>query len=478
MLAARSKIFPSNISNAPESPIQGEEKILAASLDWDGSLAHNLEKLKTLATPEEKIQQLLIDNEALITSLANRAIDGEYTKLILMIGSNRQSWVIDYYDSHGHPRTAGSGSCFTFFPYLKDAIEKKIKNILETKVASLENPKLLDETLKANKYRELLKKPPQVEFDAYLLADTYRHQESGQAVKLANELNADPTAAKQFYDAFQKRRHEPIEFQKWMQQELENPKSQAFWLFDHTKISLVFAQMQRLANKYKTATIDYLFIDDSLTILEALFTFYSKYTELIPNNLSFNWAWYYGEEVNLEEQLLREKSLPGNGDPDENFENNLLLWAAITLGIFKVTRDPAKHQTTTMLSLDYSLDHSKSIPYLDLIRKEIYKRITLTIGQIESYGDYRHSDSNIDLLKEFIAKKITEKTKIPATEPAPQKTNKPITIDEKTVKTPTNPKTKPPLLSTSSPLNTALKTATIPGTPHVTEPPSLPTLTN
>lgn len=472
MLSTQSK-SPSPKTDSHESFASGEEKILAVSLDWDGSLAHNLAKLKTLATPEEKIQQLLIDNESLITSLANQAIDGEYTKLILMIGSNRQSWVIDYYDSHMHPSTAGSGSCFTFFPYLKDAIEKKIKTIVETKLASLENPKLLEEKLKANQYREKLKNLPQVEFDDYLLADTYHHQEAGQAVKLANELNADPTAAKQFYDAYQKRKHEFVEFQTWIQKELENPKSQAFWLFDHTKISLVFAQMQKLANKYKTATIDYLFIDDSFEIIEALFTFYSKYTELIPNNLSFNWAWYYGEEVNLKEQLLREKSLSGNGDPDENFESNLLLWAAITLGLFKVTYNAAKHQTITMLSLDYSLDHTKSIPYLDLIRKEIYKRITLAIGQIETYGDYRHSESNIALLKEFIAKNITEKTVIPATEPTPPKV-KPAT-DKKSMQIPASQQAKPPLLSPSSPLNTALKKATKPNTPLPTEQPSHPT---
>lgn len=73
--------------------------------------------------------------------------------------------------------------------------------------------------------------------------------------------------------------------------------SHAEWTFDASKISLLYAQIHKIAFKYSYESILFDFYDDRADILEGLEDFFSKNPSWLPSNLILRLHRYAGEEV-------------------------------------------------------------------------------------------------------------------------------------------------------------------------------------
>jgi hypothetical protein len=91
----------------------------------------------------------------------------------------------------------------------------------------------------------------------------------------------------------------------------------ANWHFDDTKVSVLYAQMQRAAFAYSSDTIVFEFYDDRSDIIVSLGEFYQEYKELIPANITLNINSYNG---GLSEIV---SSIQGTGLFDKNYRQTV-----------------------------------------------------------------------------------------------------------------------------------------------------------
>lgn len=81
--------------------------------------------------------------------------------------------------------------------------------------------------------------------------------------------------------------------------------SHADWIFDETKLTLLYAQIHKTAKQYSSETIEYHFFDDrsilnngfSNDILDHLHGFFSKYPDVLPKNVTLCLHHYQGERI-------------------------------------------------------------------------------------------------------------------------------------------------------------------------------------
>lgn len=315
---ATSKVAPATAADnkAPRTLPKG--KILALSFDFDHALAFNLTKLRALKTDQEKIQQILIDNKPLLKILAELAVTKGYEEVMIFIGTNRQSWSDDFHCGFVHPSTQGSGSSFQLYEVLKESL------IAEIKLFKQNHP-----THTAT---------PSVTLNKTTLADVYNLQPHGTAVQNAIEHNNNLAQAKQLFEIFVRilldKKNHPLLLQNKLTLKQNNKKSipvPAPTLFDTSKISLLYHQIQNIVNYRPDKEIHFLFFDDNLhKILNSLINFYNNHENFIPENVLLTLHSYNnGIATPL-------RSIQGTGKPDEFFEENILIWAAITLNIIKL----------------------------------------------------------------------------------------------------------------------------------------------
>src|SRR3990167_2496951 len=125
--------------------------------------------------------------------------------------------------------------------------------------------------------------------DGYLLADTYGDKPAGE--------NFAQSIAEAQYD-----------FSKW--------------LFDKTKLTILYAQMHKIASENPQAAIDFDFYDDvNEPILQGLKRFFAANPDLIPRNVKLRLHRYNGNEL---EKIAEQQ---GTGDIDANYQNNIKLMA-------------------------------------------------------------------------------------------------------------------------------------------------------
>lgn len=67
-------------------------------------------------------------------------------------------------------------------------------------------------------------------------------------------------------------------------------------VFDRSKITLLYAQIHKLANDHKGKRIIYHFYDDKYELLSGLNTFFQDHLEWIPSNVKVNLHYYIGDE--------------------------------------------------------------------------------------------------------------------------------------------------------------------------------------
>ncbi len=148
--------------------------------------------------------------------------------------------------------------------------------------------------------------------DPYLLADTYGNRPAGE-----NFTNA-----------------------------VNNSKDYPFshWLFDESKLTILYAQMHKIASENPHDDITYDFYDDrDLDILLGLSVFFKNNPDLLPNNVKLRLHHYAGNKV-------RDfKEITGTGSIDYNYEDNIKLMAK-TAG-YSLPRDIGTTQANVLKSL-------------------------------------------------------------------------------------------------------------------------------
>lgn len=109
--------------------------------------------------------------------------------------------------------------------------------------------------------------------DPFLLADIYGNLDSGQSFERALSPEANSI------------RH-------------------ADWIFDSSKLSILYAQMHKIANDYPDDIITFDFYDDKsqrklsqYSLLEDLQAYFTAYSEMIPHNVTLRLNYYAGKEV-------------------------------------------------------------------------------------------------------------------------------------------------------------------------------------
>ena len=125
-------------------------------------------------------------------------------------------------------------------------------------------------------------------FDPFLLADIYGNLPSGSA------------------------------FQQAMSQEhSEARKNHADCVVDHTKVSILYAQMHKVASEHPETDIEFNFFDDRNDIHEALINFYLNAIDLIPKGVTLKLHLYNGAQL---ENLCEMK---GNGIIDRHYRQSV-----------------------------------------------------------------------------------------------------------------------------------------------------------
>ncbi|HCA89724.1 MAG: hypothetical protein CMF38_07260 [Legionellaceae bacterium] len=214
--------------------------ILVVSLDFDGCLFNSkyFEKIKDVSNSQFKdnVQYEAISdtNKDFLEMLRNKS--NGYRNFYTLIGSNRQSIYLDYYNSINQ---LTSGSCFRVIQSISDYIGAT--------------------------------------FDPMLLADLANHQAIGRNISIAQVF-------------FEKDR--PV-YQNSPRINLEIHPAK----IDEYKILLIYAQVHRMASMHPDDTITFEFYDDrDKDILKNLHEFYKKYSHLIPTNVTLNLNQYDGEK--------------------------------------------------------------------------------------------------------------------------------------------------------------------------------------
>lgn len=321
----------------PDKKLPSGGKVLNFSFDFDGCLAFGfgkwlhtivdattktnpfegfgekseMEKVALITKYRDQIaQKILEDNKTFMDQLAQFAVGGGYAAINIMIGTNRQSLWRDQFNAK-----QGGGSCIPVYRLMESYLQKRIQE---------------------------LKGTTQVKFDSYLLTDTYFSQvmkpaegkiDYGTAVSNAGVSLADKVMAKgEEYTAKLFGKIHDTFGQGVTAENKEAFQESPEWLWDFTKVSIIYHQLQRSAIKAPPGSeIELHFYDDKLVdILKPLFEFFSKNTNFIPNNVSLHLHQYIGGQ--LMDSAVKIPPIKGTGKVDVNYKDTIVLMAAAALG--------------------------------------------------------------------------------------------------------------------------------------------------
>lgn len=91
----------------------------------------------------------------------------------------------------------------------------------------------------------------------------------------------------------------------------------AYYEFDETKATIMYAQMHKIANQHPNEVIVYDFYDSCDGILNSLVAFYNKHKDLIPNKVTCCLHQYEGAKVTL------LSTIKGEGFIDSNYRETV-----------------------------------------------------------------------------------------------------------------------------------------------------------
>lgn len=115
------------------------------------------------------------------------------------------------------------------------------------------------------------------------------------------------------------------------------------WMFDESKVRLLYAQMHYMALMHPDDEITFDFYDDNETILDLLYTFYAKNEDLIPCNVSLTLRQYEGKvfkDVDGKQCYTKDKkTIKGTGFIDKNYQQTAIDLAHLAADKENVEKD-------------------------------------------------------------------------------------------------------------------------------------------
>lgn len=121
-----------------------------------------------------------------------------------------------------------------------------------------------------------------------------------------------------------------------------NRLKHANWVFDKSKLSILYAQMHKIASEYPNDEIIFDFYDDKRAgafdgkmeaLLENLERFFTRHPEMIPKNVTLRLHHYAGKEV------TPYQPIKGQGIIDTGYRNTVLEMAKLA-GAYSAQRHP------------------------------------------------------------------------------------------------------------------------------------------
>lgn len=121
-----------------------------------------------------------------------------------------------------------------------------------------------------------------------------------------------------------------------------NRLKHANWVFDHSKLSILYAQMHKIASEYPTDEIIFDFYDDKRVgsfdgkmepLLENLERYFTRHPEMIPKNVTLRLHHYEGKEV------TPYQPIQGQGIIDTDYRKTVLEMAQLA-GAYRAPRQP------------------------------------------------------------------------------------------------------------------------------------------
>lgn len=77
----------------------------------------------------------------------------------------------------------------------------------------------------------------------------------------------------------------------------EDFEEHARWVFDESKVSILYAQMHKIAEANQNVEIVFEFFDDRVDVLEGINYFFTTYQEIMPQKLTLKLHYYKGGDV-------------------------------------------------------------------------------------------------------------------------------------------------------------------------------------
>ncbi|KTD63347.1 hypothetical protein [Legionella spiritensis] len=145
--------------------------------------------------------------------------------------------------------------------------------------------------------------------DTFLLPDLYNDLEDGttfaHALTLLDEASFD---------------YDPDKFRKADRKE---------WLHDHSKLTILYAQIHKFACEHPSDTIDFYFFDDREVLLAGLHDYFSNNRLMLPDNVTLHVCGYQGPGA--EPLVTYYKPITGLGQIDKDYKNSVKKIAAISI---------------------------------------------------------------------------------------------------------------------------------------------------
>lgn len=155
-------------------------------------------------------------------------------------------------------------------------------------------------------------------FNSFLMADLYNNLKDGTTLKQALKYISKKTS---LYN------------EKKVSKDLSKFPN---WVHDESKMTLIYAQMHKLAIDHPNDQIQFHFIDDKEELLNDLYEYFSKFPELIPKNVTLNLKAYTGPTDRNGKpvaQLFKAYNpIQGTRElPDHDFRNTVKNMAAVAI---------------------------------------------------------------------------------------------------------------------------------------------------
>lgn len=218
----------------------------------------------------------------------------------------------------------------------------------------------------------------EAEFDPFLLADLYGNLPDGTSYKRIKDKN---------YEG-----------------------SHSEFKFDEYKVTLIYAQMHKIANKHPETSIVFDFYDDrgkKKDILDHLRLFYTTHHELIPTNITLGLHHYAGKAIK------KIAIIEGSGFIDKNFRRTVKDMAALYGGNYvKITVKHVKPEKlknrTPLVVINQEEDDSDESTVDTLFNSSATffnnKKQTANAGRMETV-DEADQDASIDNLEQQLVQK-------------------------------------------------------------------------